>query len=69
MADLSKVDIQLECSDIESVSAWGNKLSVDLGIADMTDFIDDCMDDILEHIGEDEVGKWLESQGYRVEAE
>mgnify|MGYP000265336076 CR=1 FL=1 len=69
MADLAKVSVTIECSEMSNVSAWSSKLSVDLDSADMTDFIDDYQEDILEHIGEDEVGKWLEKQGYRVEAE
>lgn len=69
MTDLSKLDIEFDCSGVEGISAWSGKLSVELEDADLTNFIDDYQEDILEHIGEDEVGKWLESQGYRVEAE
>lgn len=69
MTDLSKLDIEFDCSSVEGISAWSSKLSVELEDADMTSFIDDYQNEILEHIGEDEVGKWLENQGYRVEAE
>lgn len=69
MTDLSKLDIEFYCGGIGSVQAWSSKLDVGLENVDTTEFIDEYQDEILEHIGEDEVGKWLESQGYRVEAE
>jgi len=68
MEDLSEIDIELDCSMISQVSSWGNnKLSASLDSADMTAFVNDYQEDILDWIDVDEVGKWLESKGYRVE--
>ncbi|AUR94171.1 hypothetical protein NVP1193O_040 [Vibrio phage 1.193.O._10N.286.52.C6] len=70
MEDLSKIDIELDCSMINQVSSWGgNKLSVSLDSADMTAFVNDHQEEILDWIDVDEVGKWLDSKGYRVEEE
>ena len=68
MEDLSKIDTELDCSMINGVSAWGgNKLSVSLDSADMTAFVNDYQEEILDWIDVDEVSKWSESKGYRVE--
>lgn len=69
MSDLTSVDVSLDCKEIDSVSAYGRKISIDLDSVDMSEFVNDHQKEILEWIDVEEVSKWLEEQGYRVEEE
>lgn len=66
--DIGNMDITITCKYVDRVEPYSAyKAEVTLDSADMTDFINDNQQEILDYIDEEEVIKWLEANDYTVE--
>lgn len=70
MSDLSNIDISIECKEVDKIyPIHAYKMDVTMDSADMTTFIDDNIQDILEYLDNQEMIVYLEGEGYTMEEE
>ena len=64
MSDLSNIDVSIECKEIDKIEPMNAyKMDVTMDSADMTTFIDDNIQDILEYLDNKDMLDYLEGEG------